>query len=234
MDNSTSAGAIGTRNTIVRLSAVWSMAVLLAACDARPPSPTAPTPPGPGTPPAVTYSLSGVVSEMTATGSAPIEGARVAEQSGRTGVTDADGHYSISGLTETNRVISVSRNGYVTGTRTVTMTGDTQLDIRLERIQTYTLSGVVFEITEDGKIPLEGVELYCDSCGSPDGHTFVYTDANGFYSLSWTDQWRPSSVRDKGRLRHTPSRRDAARSLRQGSVPTVRGDTVFDVQLVRR
>ena len=233
MDKSTSAGAIGTRNTIVRLSAVWSMAVLLAACDARPPSPTGPTPPGPGTPPAVTYSLSGVVSEMTATGSAPIEGAKVAEQSGRTGVTDADGHYSISGLTETNRIISVSRNGYVTGTRTVTMSGDTQLDIRLERIQTYTLSGVVFEITEDGQRPLEGVELYCDSCGSPDGHTFVYTDANGFYSLSWTTNGvHPLFVTKAGYTILHPAGTQPDPLGRVSA--TVRGDTVFDVQLVRR
>jgi hypothetical protein len=233
MDKNTSAGAIGTRNTLVRFSAVWSMAVLLAACDGRPSSPTGPTPPGPGAPPAVTYSLSGVVSEMTATGSAPIEGARVAEQSGRTGVTDANGHYSISGLTEMNRVISVSRNGYVTGTRTVAMAGDTQLDIRLERIQSYTLSGVVFEITEDGATPVEGVEVYCDSCGSPDGHTFVYTDAHGFYSLSWTTNGvHPLFVTKAGYdiLHPAGTPRD---SLGRISA-TVRGDTVFDVQLVRR
>ena len=233
MNKRTSAGAIGTRNTILRLSAVWSMTALLAGCDARPSSPTAPTPPGPGTPPAVTYSLSGVVSEMTATGAAPIEGATVAEQSGRTVVTDANGHYSLSGLTEMNRVISVSRNGYVTGTRTVTMAGDTQLDIRLERIQSYTLSGVVFEITGDGKIPLEGVEVYCDSCGSPDGHTFVYTDAKGFYSLSWTTNGvHPLFVTKSGYEIFDPAGtgRDAFGRISA----TVRGDTVFDVQLVRR
>jgi hypothetical protein len=50
----------------------------------------------------------------------------------------------------------------------------------------YVLSGVVFEIAAVGRVPLEGVELYCDSCGSPEGHTYVYTNADGFYRLEWT------------------------------------------------
>jgi len=49
----------------------------------------------------------------------------------------------------------------------------------------YTLSGVVSELTPTGQVPAEDVELYCDSCGSPVGHWFTSTDANGFYSFSW-------------------------------------------------
>ena len=30
----------------------------------------------------------------------------------------------------------------------------------------YTLSGLVFEETITGQMPIEGVEVYCDSCGS--------------------------------------------------------------------
>src|SRR6185503_11290352 len=50
----------------------------------------------------------------------------------------------------------------------------------------YTLSGMVFEITSAGRIPVENVEVYCDGCGSEVGHTFVYTDGGGFYSFGWT------------------------------------------------
>ena len=51
---------------------------------------------------------------------------------------------------------------------------------------TYTLSGMVFEVAPQGQVPIEGVEVYCDSCGSPQGHTFTYTDSDGTYSFSWT------------------------------------------------
>ena len=233
MNKITMACAIGTGNPTVRLSALLGLTVLLSACDGGASIPSAPTPPAPIPPSTLTYSLSGAVSEMTATGSAPIEGARVVEQTGRTAVTDADGRYSISGLSAMTRAISVTRNGYLAGTRTVTMTGDTQLDIRLERIQSYVLSGVVFEITEAGRIPIEGVELYCDSCGSPDGHTFVNTNAEGFYSLGWTmNGVHPLFVRKAGYeiLDPTGTLRDTYGRISA----TVRGDTVFDVQLVRR
>ena len=70
-----------------------------------------------------------------------------------------------------------------------TQTNPTPSDLRRNRHPRrapYTLSGVVFETTEAGRTPIPGVEVYCDSCGSPDGHTFVYTDASGFYSRDWT------------------------------------------------
>jgi hypothetical protein len=98
---------------------------------------------------------------------------------------------------------------------------------------TYTLSGVVFELTEAGKVPIEGVELYCDSCGSPDGHTFVYTDANGFYSLDWTGNGvHPLLVRKAGFAIFDPA---GTLTDDYGRIAaTVSGDTRFDVQLVRR
>ena len=153
----------------------------MSACDGLSVSPS---PPPVITPSSVRYTLSGVVTEMTAVGPAPIEGARVVDASGRSAATDGDGFYSITALISSSLTISVTRNGYLTGTTTITMTGDTQLDIRLERIKTYVLSGVVVEITDAGRVPLEGVELYCDSCGRPDGHAYVYTNAEGFAAWS--------------------------------------------------
>ena len=97
---------------------------------------------------------------------------------------------------------------------------------------TYTLSGVVSELTETGKVPAEGVQMYCDSCGSPDGHRFTSTDANGFYSFSWARNGvHPLLVWKDGYVvldaTGTPSDGTALNA-------TVDGDTRFDIQIVRR
>jgi len=225
--------ATGAVRSTIRLPTLLGLTVLLSACDGRASLSPSPPPAGVNAPSSVTYTLSGEVTEMTPTGPAPIEGARVVDASGRSAATDGDGSYSISGLPASSRTISVTRNGYLTGTTTITMTGDTELDIRLERIQTYVLSGVVFEITDAGRVPLEGVELYCDSCGSPDGHTFVHTNADGFYRLEWTANGVHSLFVSKAGYQifdPTGTRVDAIGRI---DAP-VRGDTAFDVQLVRR
>jgi len=90
---------------------------------------------------------------------------------------------------------------------------------------TYTLSGIVSESTPTGQAPVEGVQLYCDSCGSPEGHTFTSTDANGFYSFSWTQDGVHSLLVWK----------DGYELLdRTGGLATVHGDTRLDILVVRR
>jgi hypothetical protein len=42
--------------------------------------------------------------------------------------------------------------------------------------------GVVSEVTPSGLITLEGVRVYCETCGVETHHS-AYTDANGFYSF---------------------------------------------------
>jgi hypothetical protein len=210
------------------------VAIFIAACDGGASSPTSPTLTTATPPTTVTFTLSGTVSEMTAQGAAPIRGARVADVvSGRAAVTDASGFYSILGLSPTSHAFSITREGYVTEARTVTIGSDTQLDVRLERMVSHTLSGVVFEMTAAGRAPVEAVEIYCDSCGSPDGHTSVYTDADGFYSLAWTmDGQHPLFVTKAGYDIFDPTG-----TLRDGFgriTATVHGDTRFDVQLVKR
>lgn len=44
---------------------------------------------------------------------------------------------------------------------------------------TYILSGVVFEVTPTGVMPIEGVQVE-----EYDRHQFAPTDANGFYRIS--------------------------------------------------
>jgi hypothetical protein len=115
----------------------------------------------------------------------------------------------------------------------VTISGETELDIRVDRIVTYVLSGVVFEVTEAGRVPIEGVDLYCDSCGSALGHTSVLTDADGSYSFSWTfNGLNPLFVTKAGYAIVDPT---GTLLDREGRVQVpVNGDTRFDIQLVRR
>ena len=215
---------------VKRLSAVISVGLLLSGCEGPSASPTSPGPPTP----TGTYTLSGVVTELTPAGMAPVEGARVEEaRSRRFAMTDANGFYSLSRLSAANTSVSVNKSGYVSNTRTVTISGDTQLDLSVERIVSYVLSGVVFEVTELGQVPIEGVELYCDGCGSPVGHTFVLTDALGLYSFSWTLNGLNAIFVTKAGYGIV----DPSRTLldREGRVKiTVNGDTRFDIQLERR
>lgn len=99
---------------------------------------------------------------------------------------------------------------------------------------TYILSGVVFERTPTGTAPIENVEVYCDSCGSPNGHTFAYTDANGYYSFSYTPPGiNPLLIRKDGYgdPAGQPPGSVPGHLSRQ---PIVDGDTHFDIELVRR
>ena len=80
----------------------------------------------------------------------------------------------------------MSAPGYVAATKPVTASSDLQVDLRVVRLLSSVLSGMVYENTPAGRVPLEGVVLYCDGCGSPVGHTFVTTDANGMYRFEWT------------------------------------------------
>jgi hypothetical protein len=212
---------------------VASLVFLLCGCSTDPlPGPSDNVAPNP------TYTLSGTVSEMTSDGPTPVEGARVtavvALGSSRTLVatTDRNGFYGIIGTPAGAHAISVEKFGYVTDRRTATMDRDTRFDIQLFRYGTYTLSGVVSEETATGSVPIERVEVYCDSCG-PQGHTLAFTDADGFYSFSEVVSG----------VHHLLVTKEGFRLIdRSGAFPsgtefkdaTVNGDTRFDMQIVRR
>jgi len=95
---------------------------------------------------------------------------------------------------------------------------------------TYTLSGVVTEMSAEGPKPVADVEVYCDSCGSPVGHTFAYPDAQGLYSFSWAANGvHPLLVRKAGYGVTDPTTTypdgTGVRNV------TVNGDTRFDIQM---
>lgn len=227
-----------------KLSATWYrpmrplvvLAVLLvsSACDngTRMSSPTSPSTTSPSSP-GVTYTLSGTVTEVTGSSSAAVQGAVVRDDnSGRQTTTDGSGFYSLAGLPTTSRAVSASKPGYTTTRSSVVLNGDTRLDLAMTREVTYVLSGVVFEITSAGRVPIEGASVYCDSCGDVFGHTYTYTDATGLFRLAWTRNGAtPLIVGKKG---YALAGNPPAGPVEGWIVVSVNGDTDFDIELVRR
>jgi Carboxypeptidase regulatory-like domain len=216
----------------------FSIAVILAiastvagGCES---SSTPVSPAGVGNEPGATFTLSGVVTEVTATGVTPVDRAFVQETRSQLGATtDVDGSYRIPGLSSGRGVVRIVKEGYVTSTSNVDITADARLDVRIVPIRTYILSGVVFEITESGRVAVEDVELYCDSCGSPVGHTFTSTDAEGHYSFAWSmNGVHALLVRKDG---YALARADGNYgSGTEYILANVTGDTQVDIEVVRR
>ena len=223
-----------TNNTLARFSIVVSLAVAPFAawgCDSSPSR--NPTSPG-VVEPRPTFTLAGVVTQETTSGPTPVEGALVKEMRSQQGATtDADGNYRLSGLSAGDAILSVVKDGYVTATKNVSISADTRLDLRIQPMIAYILSGAVFEMTPAGRVPVEGVTLYCDSCGSPVGHTFASSDAEGRYSFAWSmNGVHPIQVWKDGLALAHP-----AGSYGNGAEyinATVNGDTQLDIEVVRR
>lgn len=209
-----------------RLSLVVSLPILIWACGGGSLTsvPTSPSPPPAPAPPRATYILSGTVSEVSPIGQRAIDGVRLEVRGENTtnflsATTDKNGLYNIPGLYTGSSSLSVSLVGYVTDTKSVTISGDTRLDIQLVPREIYTLSGVVSEMTPTGQVPVEGVLVWEDYFHAP-----ATTDTNGFYRFRGpygTGLTIPLSFTKEGFQAKT------------GSV-TVNGDTQLDVQLVRR
>jgi uncharacterized Zn-finger protein len=96
----------------------------------------------------------------------------------------------------------------------------------------HTLSGVVFEVAPEGRVPVQNVEIYCDGCGSEVGHTRAFTDVEGFYRFEWTyDGINRLLVSKAGYLVVNPTATDGALQFKDA---TVSGDTRFDIEIARR
>lgn len=208
--------------------AIFAAALVLAGCS--PSSPTGPAPVPRGA--VATFILSGTVSETASHGGVPVAGVVVVEVTSlASGTTDEAGFYSLV-VPVTSTGVRISKTGYLTTTRPVSVAGDTRLDFEMARNGPYTLAGTVFETTADGRVPVEGVSVYCDSCGSPEGHTFADTDDEGFYSFGWAQSGEVALiVRKTGFALRSPVRNSP---LDGWIVAIVNGDTRFDIELVRR
>ena len=121
-----------------RLAVVTMVAVLISGCDGRQSlTPTAPSVPLPPPPP---FTVSGVVSEVTARGLVPFEGVVVSVGPGRA-TTDKDGYYIIPGLTFSSATVRVTKAGYSFDPKMegVWIEGrDTQLDFQGVHVSTLT------------------------------------------------------------------------------------------------
>jgi hypothetical protein len=234
-----------TKLTVVKsLSIALSIGVLTPACDggSRSANPMSPTPS-----PQATYTISGVVAAMTATGPTPLIGAGVFIN-GHRGVTIEGGFYSIAGVEAIafGNSVTVSKAGYGTETRSLMITGDTRADFQLVRTAVDSLSGVVSEITSTGRVPLGGVRvdvssMPCDERGTGClGFGFdiaifqsVMTDKNGFYSVSGLYPGKNNSIwaAKAGFEDPYPPRPEAPEG---GQALSIDGNTSFDILLVRR
>jgi hypothetical protein len=100
---------------------------------------------------------------------------------------------------------------------------------------TGTLSGVVFEVTAAGNVPVQGVEVYCDACGL--GHAQSFSDATGLYRFSdVAASVYPLFLAKRGYTLASPTGPGSSSPDGwMGSINArVSGDTRFDIQLVRQ
>jgi hypothetical protein len=177
--------------------------------------------------------MSGTVTEMTPAGPLSVVGVRVALTDAGTArfvLSDQNGHYSIPNLHNGSVQVQSTGNGFQTDNRVVILEGDTQVDIQLVRIPpppTFTVSGVVFEMTAAGQAPVQGVWMWCDDCDESDVNP-LYTDANGFYTFSGLPNGvHPLLLSKSGYSLVAPTHGPGEKDV------TVNGNTRFDIQLVR-
>ena len=220
--------------------------VLMCACggDNQSASLTSPTAPAPR----ATYTVSGVITEMTTTRLTPLGGVSMFIN-GRRGTTDDQGFYSIPGVEALSfgNSITATKAGYKAETTNLTLKADTRVDFQLARTAIYTLSGVVAEQTSAGLVPVAGVrvEEYSMPCdqrvtgcvGFGGGEIAIVqsttTDKNGVYSIPGLypgDNNFIWAAKD-GFQDPYPPRPEASEG---GQAVTIDGDTRFDILLVRR
>ena len=101
---------------------------------------------------------------------------------------------------------------------------------------TGTLHGVVFELTPNGREPVGGVEVYCESCIPPFGHTLTATGVDGRYSFDGTTSGAHLVMLSKPgySLPRSDWTGPGGIGWMGGVYAAVSGDTVFDIELIRQ
>ena len=201
---------------------------LASACDNLPPVPSGP------------HTISGVVTQMTSSGRVPIRGAFLQESlAGRTAVTDDNGRYRLAALPAGDASIQISMLRFETASRSVTVSGDTVLDIELQQREQFTLSGFVTEeLTAGNRVPVAGVLVQVEVC-PPQRRMFYLlaeteTDINGFYSISGMCDGETSVTAWKTGYDLQPTHRPCGGDGVVCNWVTVAGNTRFDLQLSRQ
>lgn len=194
----------------------------------------------PPTTPSGPYTLSGVVTQMTSSGKVPVRGVFVEEtHAHRQAFTDDNGRYRLVALPAGDTTIQTSMLRFESATRSVTISGDTVVDIELRQREQFTLSGFVTEETPAGRVPLAGVLVQVVECPpQPRGvnsRAEAETDASGFYSVPWMCQgvtavfaWKPGYDLPPAAGQPCGDHGEVCHWI------TIAGDTRFDFQLNRR
>jgi hypothetical protein len=152
---------------------IATIVALSAACGSehvQPPTAPAPQPP--------TFALTGTVMEARAGGRSPAWNVTVEISARHVTLTDRAGNFSIPGLTEGSYRLHVRSPLHEPLSTTVPIQGDTRIDLEVVVLPVYTVSGIVYEDTEDGPIPLPGVFV-----NNSDIHDSARTDATGAYRV---------------------------------------------------
>jgi hypothetical protein len=97
-------------------------------------------------------------------------------------MTDLNGSFTISNVRGGRILVDATRQGYEASSVSVTLSGDTRVDIRMAERVDNVLVGTVYESTTDGRVPLEGALV--EDWGS---HVDTVTDRNGAYRLPGLD-----------------------------------------------
>jgi hypothetical protein len=98
-----------------------------------------------------------------------------------------------------------------------------------------TLSGFVFEQADNGRVPVARVWVYCDACG-PLGHTGMYTDDNGGYTLEGAPAGGTLLLLAKAgyKLPRPDFILPTNSGYMGGMNAAVNGDSRFDIEIVRQ
>jgi len=195
----------------MRMILIATIVALSAACGSEHVQPpTAPTPQPP------TFALTGTVMEARAGGRSPAWNVTVEISPRHLTLTDRAGNFSIPGLAEGTHVLHVRGFLYEPLSTTVRIQGDTRIDLEIVPLPIYAVSGIVYEETEDGPIPVPGVFV-----NNSDIHDSVRTDASGAYRVLALRGVAQISFSKSGYV-------DQARAV------VMEGDVRLDVKLVHR
>jgi hypothetical protein len=101
----------------------------------------------------------------------------------------------------------------------------------------HTVAGIVYEETSAGRVPVAGVDVYCDSCDPPLGHSLKVTDAKGAFSFAQVPKGViPLVLAKQGYV--LPNQPDQSGADGLGWMGTlevvVNGDTLRDIQIARK
>jgi hypothetical protein len=221
-------------SVIRRCLALCALSVLITSCTETRTSlptapssvqPTAPASPSPATVSGTVWAVPRGATTWTPGTSTPVEGVLVEEaNSHQSATTDTRGMFSLSGISGP-LAITLSKPGYFTKMSTLPA-GISYVEMPINPVPaTFTLSGVVFEITATGRTPVEGALV--------EGYEFpaTKTDRNGSYSLSLYEGLNYLFVSKEG-YRTDPPELPNCESC--NVAVTLKSDTRLDIQFVRR